>query len=92
MSLSKQREVDASIAAMLQESRMLGEVVVLSMLEDKDAATLHEHYDEVLNFFVNRATNAYAESFNAKVKAFRAVSRGVSDIKFFLFRLTKLYA
>lgn len=56
------------------------------------AATLYEHYDEVLNFFVNRATNAFAESFNAKIKAFRASLRGVSDIKFFLFRLTKLYA
>lgn len=56
------------------------------------AATLHEHYDQVLNFFVNRATNAYAEAFNAKIKAFRAALRGVSDIKFFLFRLTKIYA
>ena len=56
------------------------------------AATLYEHYDEVLNFFVNRATNAFAESFNAKIKAFRATLRGVTDIKFFLFRLTKLYA
>ena len=56
------------------------------------AATLYEHYDEVLNFFVNRATNAFAESFNAKIKAFRTSLRGVTDIKFFLFRLTKLYA
>lgn len=56
------------------------------------AATLYEHYEEVLNFFVNRATNAFAESFNAKIKAFRASLRGVTDIKFFLFRLTKLYA
>lgn len=56
------------------------------------AATLYEHYDEVLNFFVNRATNAFAESFNAKIKAFRAALRGVTDINFFLFRLTKLYA
>ena len=56
------------------------------------AATLYEHYDEILNFFVNRSTNAYAESFNAKLKAFRAALRGVSDIKFFLFRLCKLYA
>ncbi len=56
------------------------------------AATLYEHYDEVLNFFVHRSTNAYAESFNAKIKAFRAALRGVTDINFFLFRLTKLYA
>ena len=38
------------------------------------------------------STNAFAESFNAKIKAFRAALRGVTDIKFFLFRLTKLYA
>lgn len=56
------------------------------------SGTLHEHYNEVLNFFVNRATNAFAESFNAKIKSFRAALRGVTDIKFFLFRLTKLYA
>lgn len=56
------------------------------------AATLYEHYDEVLNFFVNRSTNAFAESFNAKIKAFRAAVRGVVDIKFFLFRLSCIYA
>lgn len=56
------------------------------------AATVYEHYDEILNFFFNRATNASAESFNAKIKAFRASLRGVVDRKFFLFRLTKIYA
>ena len=54
--------------------------------------TLYENSEQVLNFFVNRATNAFAEAFNAKIKAFRASLRGVIDIKFFLFRLTKLYA
>ena len=54
--------------------------------------TLYENSNEVLNFFINRATNAFAESFNAKIKAFRASLRGVIDVKFFLFRLTKLYA
>ncbi len=38
----------------------------------------------ILNFFVNRATNANAESFNAKVKAFRAQFRG-GDRYSFLF-------
>jgi transposase len=56
------------------------------------AATIYEHYDEILNFFVNRSTNAAAESFNAKIKSFRASLRGVTDIKFFLFRLYKIYA
>jgi len=56
------------------------------------AATFYEHYDEILNFFNNRSTNASAESFNAKIKAFRATLRGVVDIDFFLFRLTNIYA
>jgi transposase len=46
----------------------------------------------ILNFFQNRSTNASAESFNSKIKLFRANLRGVSDIKFFLFRLYKLFA
>jgi hypothetical protein len=56
------------------------------------AATLYQHYDEILNFFINRSTNASAESFNAKIKDFRASLRGVTDIKFFLFRLANIYA
>ena len=50
------------------------------------------HYEAILNFFNNRSTNASAESFNAKIKAFRAASRGVRDTAFFLFRLAKIYA
>jgi len=46
----------------------------------------------ILNFFQNRSTNASAESFNSKIKLFRANLRGVSDIPFFLFRLYKLFA
>jgi transposase len=56
------------------------------------AATIYEHHDEILNFFINRSTNASAESFNAKIKSFRASLRGVTDTKFFLFRLAKIYA
>lgn len=36
------------------------------------AATFYEHYDEILNFYNNRSTNAMAESFNSKIKLFRA--------------------
>lgn len=56
------------------------------------SATIYSHYPEILNFFDNRSTNASAESFNAKIKAFRATQRGVVDIPFFLFRLAKIYA
>ena len=55
------------------------------------AATFYEHYDEILNFYNNRSTNAAAESFNAKIKLFRANLHGVTDKKFFLFRIAKLY-
>jgi len=56
------------------------------------SATIYSHYKEILNFFDNRSTNASAESFNAKLKAFRTTLRGVVDIKFFLFRVAKIYA
>lgn len=54
--------------------------------------TIINHYPRILNYFNNRSTNASAESFNAKIKAFRAQYRGVRDVNFFLFRLTKLFA
>ncbi|XHP72301.1 hypothetical protein KCTC52924_00017 [Arenibacter antarcticus] len=54
--------------------------------------SIQMHYQPILNYFNNRSTNASAESFNAKIKEFRAMFRGVRDVRFFLFRLTKLYA
>ena len=56
------------------------------------AATIYEHYDDIINFFVERSTNASAESFNAKIKAFRGGLHGVTDVKFFLYRLSNIYA
>lgn len=49
-------------------------------------------YQTILNYFDYRSTNASAESFNAKIKAFRATLRGVKHIPYFLFRLTNIYA
>lgn len=54
--------------------------------------TIQSHYLNIINFFDRRATNAAAEAFNAKIKAFRRVFRGVKDKAFFLFRLSNLYA
>ncbi|WEK17422.1 MAG: transposase [Candidatus Pedobacter colombiensis] len=54
--------------------------------------TIQNNYETILNYFDNRSTNASAESFNAKIKAFRAQFRGVRNVKFFLFRLSKIYA
>jgi transposase len=54
--------------------------------------TIRLHEATILNYFNNRSTNASAESFNAKLKGFRAIVRGVRDKKFHLFRIAKLYA
>lgn len=64
-------------------------------LDDKNfntvAATIYEREDEILNYFINRATNASAESLNSKIKKFRAQLHGVVDVKFFLFRLSNIF-
>jgi transposase len=56
------------------------------------ANTVKHNLYNIINFFINRHTNANAESFNSKIKLFRANLRGVVDTKFFLFRLHKLFA
>ena len=56
------------------------------------AKSIAYHLDNILNFFDNRNTNANAESFNSKIKLFRANLRGVTDTPFFLFRLQNLFA
>lgn len=56
------------------------------------ANSLKYHLETILNFFIKRHTNANAESFNSKIKLFRANQRGVVDVKFFLFRMEKLFA
>ena len=54
--------------------------------------TMAIHYKNILNYFDNRSTNASAESFNAKIKAFRAQFRSVRNVEFFFFRLTNIFA
>jgi transposase len=56
------------------------------------AKSIGYHLENILNFFRNRNTNANAESFNSKIKLFRANQKGVRDVSFFLFRLEKLFA
>lgn len=55
------------------------------------AHSIQAHEDTILNYFNHRSTNASAESFNAKLKGFRALVRGVRDVKFFLFRVGRIY-
>ncbi len=54
--------------------------------------TVKINYQGIVNYFENRSTNAAAESFNAKIKAFRSQSRGVRNKEYFLYRLTQIYA
>ena len=54
--------------------------------------TMQNNCGTIANYFVNCSTNAAAESFNAKVKVFRAQLRGIADITFSIFRLSKLFA
>lgn len=55
----------------------------------KDAVRFKE--EEVLNYFINRSTNAAAESLNSKLKRFRAQLHGVSDLPFFMYRVSLIF-
>lgn len=56
------------------------------------AKSIQEHYPTILNYFERRSTNASAESFNAKLKSFRATFRGVKNVSYFFFRVSNIYA
>jgi len=78
----------------LEQFQKWKDKVEQSKIEEFNTAvnSLEHHLDNILNFFDNRNTNANAESFNSKIKNFRANLRGVTDVSFFLFRLEKLFA
>lgn len=85
-----------------QTSREIAKEQILAWIEKTKSLKLNDfntaanslkyHLETILNFFVKRHTNANAESFNSKVKLFRANQRGVVDVKFFLFRMEKLFS
>ncbi|WP_016991028.1 transposase [Flavobacterium sp. ACAM 123] len=85
-----------------QSSREIAKEQILAWIEKTKSLKLNDfntaanslkyHLETILNFFVKRHTNANAESFNSKVKLFRANQRGVVDVKFFLFRMEKLFS
>ena len=53
--------------------------------------SFYQYSDRIVNYFKNRSTNAASESFNAKIKDFRRSYRGVTDLKFFLFRIANIF-
>ena len=79
--------------ARLSLARWYNEVEAFGNNEfNKVLETFENHNRTIINCFDRRLTNASAESFNAKIKAFRSQFRGVGDIKFFMYRLATLYA
>ena len=86
-------ENTSKVRAEIQLNKWIEKTTELKIEQFYTAAnSINYNKVNILNFFNNRSTNASAESFNSKIKLFRANLRGVSDLKFFLFRLTKLFA
>lgn len=54
------------------------------------AETIFSRIEHILEYFVDHATNAYAESINSKIKAFRCSLHGVSDPSFFFYRVMRI--
>ncbi len=76
--------------ARLNLARWYNEVEKFDYMEfNKVLDTFSNHSTTIINYFEERLTNASAESFNAKIKAFRSQLRGVADLKFFMFRLAR---
>ena len=67
----------------------VGKSLIRELIAVRDTIKLKEEY--VLNYFINRSTNASAESINSKMKGFRSELRGVADIPFFMFRLSRIF-
>lgn len=55
------------------------------------ANTIESRQEHVVNYFKERHTNASAESLNSKIKGFRSMLRGVSDLTFFMYRVSRIF-
>jgi transposase len=79
--------------AELQFAHWIEKTKKLKIEEFKSTAkSINYHLNNILNFLDNRSTKVNSESFNAKIKLFRANLRGVTDAKFFLLRLKNIFA
>lgn len=70
-------------------AKNVGRTLIRELISVRD--TIIEKEDYVLNYFNNRSTNASAESFNSKMKGFRAQVRGVADMPFFMYRMVTIF-
>lgn len=55
------------------------------------ADTIESRQEHVVNYLKERHTNASAESLNSKIKGFRSMLRGVSDLPFFMYRISTIF-
>ena len=67
----------------------VGNTRIREIISVRDTIKSKEEY--ILNYFNNRSTNASAETFNSKIKGLRAQVRGVSDLRFFMYRCFKIF-
>ena len=66
--------------ARLNLARWYNEMEKFDYMEfNKVLDTFSNHSTTIINYFEERLTNASAESFNAKIKAFRSRLRGVAN-------------
>ena len=79
--------------ARLNLARWYNEVEAFGNSEfNKVLETFENHNTTIINYFERSLTNASAESFNAKIKAFRTQFREVGAIRFSMSRPATLYS
>lgn len=82
----------------VQEARtLLTQWLALSSLVDipemkNFVSTVERHEVEIMNYFITRQTNAFAESLNAKIQRFVIASFGFNDRDLFHFRIKKYFS
>ena len=67
-------------------------VAECTLREVKSArAAIKAMEDHVLNYFIDRSTNASAEFLNSKLKGFRSQLPVVSDLPFFMYSVSRIF-
>lgn len=86
---SKSLSRDEAKAKLHERYHTVAECTIREIKSARDAIKSRE--ENILNYFIDRSTNASAESFNSKLKAFRAQLRGIRDLPFFIYRICKIF-
>ena len=73
----------------VRDRKAVNRCTIREIKSARDAIKSREN--NVLNYFLERSTNASAESLNSKMKGFLAQLRGVSDLPFFMYRLCLIF-